>query len=258
MHGVSFKYIALASCTGLLAHVLTPKDDMGFQFPETVGMTAILVTLWHVCLVNGAAAVLFNMRMGMGILGKDASTGAIPIWSFVLWPGFHLPTRFFTKISKLCDKQKGVTVADEVEPGWWVGGRYGVELGRRWAGTIDLTCEFPESCSATTDKYLLVRCWDGVPPTPEQLERAATFGVAARAHGDVMVHCAHGRGRSTTTMCACLVKAGLHPTWEAAFEAVRNKRKVCKLNRMMRNALTEWQNIYVAKQQPCDEEPKQK
>ena len=29
---------------------------------------------------------------------------------------------------------------------------------------------------------------------------------------------AHGRGRSTTVMCACLVKADLYPTWEAAFE----------------------------------------
>merc|ERR1711957_740274 len=63
--------------------------------------------------------------------------------------------------------------------------------------------------------------------------------------GDGLVHCAHGRGRSTTVMCACLVKFGLYPNWEAALEAIKKRRRVAKLNRAMRAALTAWQAKYV-------------
>ena len=55
-----------------------------------------------------------------------------------------------------------------------------------------------------------------------------------------MVHCAHGRGRSTCVMVACLVRAGVHATWRDAFEAVRTERKGVKLNGKMRRALDEW------------------
>mmetsp|Transcript_71177 Transcript_71177/g.128169 ORF Transcript_71177/g.128169 Transcript_71177/m.128169 type:complete len:185 (+) Transcript_71177:111-665(+) len=182
----------------------------------------------------------------MSLLGKNAVTGRVPMWSYIVFFGFHWPTFLYTKIQRMRDRRMGVNAADEVEPGWWVGGRYSNELGRKWAGTIDLTCEFQEIC--TQDRYLLMRCWDGVPPTPEQLETAANFAVSARTGGgDVLVHCAHGRGRSTTTMCACLVKAGVYPTWEAAFDGVKQRRSCVKLNKSMRLALTQWQAKYNTK-----------
>lgn len=47
-------------------------------------------------------------------------------------------------------------------------------------------------------------------------------------------------------MCAALVKAGLFATWEEAFEkGIKPGRSVCKLNKRMKAALTEWQRIYV-------------
>lgn len=53
------------------------------------------------------------------------------------YPGFHCPTLVYTKIQHARDQKSGVAPADEVDPGWWVGGRYSHELGRRWAGTIE-------------------------------------------------------------------------------------------------------------------------
>lgn len=206
------------------------------------------LVLWHVALVNGMMFILFNVRAGMSILGKDPETGQIPIWSYILFPGFFIPTWLYTRLAHGGDEKAGVQVANEVHSGWWIGGRYADQLGRKWAGTIDLTCEFPEGCAESTERYHLLPCWDGVPPPPELLDRAAGFGVAARAHGDVMVHCAHGRGRSTCVMCACLVKAGAFPTWEAAFEACRKQRSIVKLNKSMRAALDAWQAEYVAKE----------
>jgi len=204
--------------------------------------------LCHVALVNGMIWILFNLRMGMTILSKDPKTGQIPLISYLLFPGFFLPCYLYTAISKMQDKKKGIAAANEILPGWWIGGRHCDELERKWSGTIDMTCEFPESCADTTERYLLLPCWDGVPPTPDLLERAANFAVEARANGDVMVHCAHGRGRSTCVMCACLVRAGAFPTWQAALEACKEKRSCVKLNRSMRAALDAWQADYVEKQ----------
>ena len=96
-----------------------------------------------------------------------------------------------------------------------------------------------------TGEYLLLPCWDGVPPTPAQIEQAAQLAAQGSRDGDVMVHCAHGRGRSTCVMVACLVAAGLFADWEAAFAACKAKRKVVSLNKKMRRALTEWQERYV-------------
>jgi hypothetical protein len=126
------------------------------------------------------------------------------------------------------------------------GGKYGSELGKQWGGILDLTCEFPEGCRAQTKHYKCIPCWDGTPPSAEMIEEAARFCVEAREDGDVLVHCAHGRGRSTTCMVAALTKARLYPDWQRAFEACKRRRPVVALNRAMRHALTEWERISAA------------
>jgi len=57
----------------------------------------------------------------------------------------------------------------------------------------------------------------------------------------ILIHCAHGRGRSTTALCAALVKAGYHRTWQDAYAFISTKRPCVKLNAKMRAALESWQ-----------------
>lgn len=247
VQGVHMKYTALSTISYGLLFCLAPTGESAAETVEGLHLW-LLSSLAYVSAINGLIAILFRMEEGMAIIGKDEVTGEVPAWSYALFAGFHFPTWLYTKIQRISDKAKGIAVADEVAPGWWIGGRYGHELGRTWAGIIDLTCEFPESCKGRSlDSYLLLRCWDGVPPTADQLEQAATFAVRQKSHGDVLVHCAHGRGRSTTVMCACLVKAGLFKTWEEAFHAVKARRTVVKLNRRMRAALSCWQETHGAR-----------
>lgn len=262
VHGVYLKYVGLSAVSyagysmlvsgsgaGGTGRSLSSSDSMPlwkFGAAAVLGYSAVL---------NGAIAVMFKMERGMSLVGKDPKTGQIPRWSYVLFFPFHVPTIIYTHLHTRMGtmKVKGtdgkttrepVPVASEVQPGWWVGGCYGNELNKEWGGVVDLTVEFPERMK--TKSYLLVATWDGVPATPAQLENAATFAVEARKQGDVMVHCAHGRGRSTTVMCACLVKAGLFPTWQEAFEkGIKPGRSVCKLNGLMKKALTAWQEQYV-------------
>lgn len=257
VHGVYLKYVVLsglsyvgyrsvlngADITLETARILASDgNSVGTDLSSFhLGAAAIL---GYSTLLNGMIAILFKLRWGMALIGKDPVTGHIPLWSYVLLSPFHVPTWIYTTISHMRDHV--VPVATEVQDGWWVGGRYGHELDRDWGGIIDLTVEFPELCIDRTQDYLSIPAWDGVPATPAKLEEAAVFAVEARKKGDVLVHCAHGRGRSTTIMVACLVKAGLYETWQEAFEkGIKPQRTVCKLNAMMRENLAAWQLEYV-------------
>jgi hypothetical protein len=279
VHGVYLKYVGLSalSYTGYCMLTSSSSDVGGdgvssSTLPSDSSMTTALLraVLGYSTLVNGMIAVLFKTERGMSIIGKDRQKGTIPLWSYVLFFPFHLPTILYTHVhtrSSIYKTHKGddgddykagkaaadkavyekVPVASEVQPGWWVGGCYAHELNKdSWGGVIDLTVEFPESCRQITTHYLSAPTWDGVPLSPPDLESAATFAVNARKDGHVLVHCAHGRGRSTTVMCACLVKAGLYDNWQDAFEqGIKPYRPVCKLNKRMKENLSAWQAQYV-------------
>lgn len=249
-------YSAKSMLSVLTLHGGSMGDSLGGSTVSLWRAVPSLV-LGYSVLVNGVIALLFKMEFGMGIIGKNRKTGKIPNWSYFVFFPFHLPTQLYTalhlrKDKKLVEKNGVVVhkcpVATEVQPGWWVGGCHGHELDKEWAGVIDLTVEFPETTIKRTRAYLSMPTWDGVPATPEQLEEAANFAVRAKedGNGDILVHCAHGRGRSTTVMCACLVKAGLFETWKEAFEkGIQPQRSVCKLNRRMKQNLAAWQERFI-------------
>eukprot|EP00429_Kryptoperidinium_foliaceum_P008402 CAMPEP_0176014368 /NCGR_PEP_ID=MMETSP0120_2-20121206/6787_1 /TAXON_ID=160619 /ORGANISM="Kryptoperidinium foliaceum, Strain CCMP 1326" /LENGTH=252 /DNA_ID=CAMNT_0017347307 /DNA_START=116 /DNA_END=870 /DNA_ORIENTATION=- len=241
VHGVYLKYVGLSALSYAgYSFLSTDPSSLGsgrtlLAEDEEASRSLVkmlpVVAMGYSTILNGAIAVLFKMEWGMGLIGKNKTTGQIPRWSYIVFFPFHLPTMLYTKIhskisrTKVEDpssgekKYKRVPPATEVQPGWWVGGYNADELGpKEWGGIVDLTVEFPESCRNRTKHYLSAPTWDGVPLSPADLESAAIFAVEARKDGDVLVHCAHGRGRSTTVMCACLVKAGLFSDWEEAFE----------------------------------------
>jgi protein-tyrosine phosphatase len=278
VHGVYLKYVGLSALSYAGYHMLSSSGDnisvsdhqdtfSTTTIPKTWTSTISIMVLGYSTFINGMIAVLFKTERGMSIIGKNLTTGQIPIWSYVIFFPFHIPTLLYTHVhtrlgiynSKSNNNDKDtdnnnqkktsyyiVPVATEIQPGWWVGGCYGHELGKEWGGVIDLTVEFIESCRNHTKHYLSAPTWDGVPLSPEDLEVAASFAIEARKDGDVLVHCAHGRGRSTTVMCACLVKAGLFDNWKEAFEkGIKPYRSVCKLNQRMRENLAAWQDQYV-------------
>ena len=320
VHGVYLKYVGLSALSYCGYSWLNANNDTSTllsasssnmdsrsavdgSLPSSSTAVDILTTivpslvLGYSTLVNGTIAVLFKAERGMSIIGKNRATGTIPMWSYIIFFPFHIPTMLYTKIHtntfymKQPDKQVRdtkdespssssnrnstakvkVPVATEVQPGWWVGGCYGHKLNKDWAGVIDLTVEFPEKCYERSLFYLSLPTWDGVPCTPEQLEYATNFALNAKSKkeeqlqqssdgnnkvvGDILVHCAHGRGRSTTVMCACLVKAGLFKHWEEAFEVgIKPYRPVCKLNRRMRQNLQAWQEQYIDKKNAADDD----
>ena len=231
VHGVAYKYVAIAAAASYGAYLSQPHSY------ARLGLGLIGAT-------NSVIVVLFVADRGTQLLGKDAVTGKAPWYRALPWAGFLLPTWLYTYVHTLVGR---VDTATEVAPGWWLGGRYADRApGRpeRWAGVLDLTVELPERCLDLCDDYLLVRCWDGAPPHLQDLERAAAFCATARRRGPVLVHCAHGRGRSTTAMCAALVRAGVDRDWRGAFERCRRARPCVRLNTRMRAALEAWAEEY--------------
>lgn len=281
VHGVYLKYVGISALSYGGYTCLVDNADATPQFFGTTSIWnlfsydfnrgetnsvlrfGIASMLKYSSIVNGAIACLFKMERGMSILGKNEKTGQIPLLSYVVFFPFHLPSILYTHIHTRngtyahIDKdgkvsRERVPVATEVQDGWWIGGSYSHELSKNWGGVVDLTSEFPETCIEHTKAYLLCSSWDGVPPHPDKIDEAANFAVQARVNGDVLIHCAHGRGRSTTVMCAALVKAGLFENWEEALEkGIRPMRQVCKLNSRMKENLTEWQTKYINTDQAC-------
>jgi len=235
VHGVSAKYLLLSTVSAAGA-AYARRDDRG---------RIVAVAFAYSALVNVLFYLLFRARMGTRILGKSSTTGIVPLWSFLVWWPFHAPTRAYSWMHARFSQARGIPVASEIAERIWIGGAYGHELMRPWAAVVDLTAEFsePSGCAA----YLNLPCWDGQPPSPAEIERGAAFAAKAAKRGDVHVHCAHGRGRSTTLAVAALVRTGRFKNWEDAFEAAREKRPCVRLNRMMREALSAWQHEFVDK-----------
>jgi protein-tyrosine phosphatase len=73
---------------------------------------------------------------------------------------------------------------------------------------------------------------------PAEVQRGVDFALKQRRLGrSVLVHCAHGHGRSLEVLLACLVAAQLYKTYQEALTAVQAVRPKCKLNKMQRQHL---------------------
>ncbi len=184
VHGVYLKYVGLSAVSyagysyltasgeiadlliasggfrNLLASATTSSTNgslLSFTLSPQIMKLGAAAILRYSSILNGLIAFLFKLEKGMGMIGKDPRTGQIPLWSYVLYFPFHLPSILYTRIHANNDRKKKVVVpvASEVQPGWWVGGTYSNELNKEWGGVIDLTVEFPERCFDKSKSYLL-------------------------------------------------------------------------------------------------------
>ncbi|MEN9784919.1 MAG: hypothetical protein RLZZ299_183 [Pseudomonadota bacterium] len=119
----------------------------------------------------------------------------------------------------------------EVHPGWWVG-------GWPWAGapelaTLDVTAELP--AHGPFLRYACVPMLDGAPMTDDAYDAAVRQLVAWRAEGHpVLVHCAHGHGRSVAVLVGALVAAGVETDWEQAHARILAVRPRARMTRLQR------------------------
>lgn len=95
---------------------------------------------------------------------------------------------------------------------------------------IDVTAELPALAQGLA--YHCLPVWDTTAPSCDQIAGAASWALEQRAQGRaVLVHCAHGHGRSCVVLVALLVAAGLAADEHEAYGVVKASRRFARLNR---------------------------
>lgn len=107
------------------------------------------------------------------------------------------------------------------------------------ASVLDVTCELP--LQVQPPAYLSIPVWDTHCPTPAQLDVAVLWAERQVAAGrTVLVHCAHGHGRSAAVLAAILIARGVAETPEEAEALMRAQRPNVKLNARQRRGVELW------------------
>lgn len=142
-----------------------------------------------------------------------------------------------------------------------------------WDAVLDITNELPRLSSS--QNYHCIPTWDGwdhplkrlnfialvrTAPTVQQLDEACDYiGSLVKKKNEnahILIHCAHGKGRSVTVTTAVLVGLGIEPDWRSAYSRVilsrflfvyqhhhqvRAHRRQAHLNRVMQQRLEDWE-----------------
>ena len=167
-----------------------------------------------------------------GLLGKRPD-GHFPLWSFALFGPWHLVTRLIAHAIRRSGEDHHIS---EVTPGLLVGGwPHRADQFDAWPAVLDLTAELPRRGSQT---YRCIPIWDHTEPSIDQLNDALEW-IAAQ-DGPVLIHCAHGRGRSATVAVAALVARGAVSTWTEALTLLVEARPTTRLTREQRRVLERW------------------
>ena len=120
------------------------------------------------------------------------------------------------------------------------------------SAVIDVTAELPRI--ASSEQYLNLLTWDTHGPTPSQIETAVRWIAEKRRRSrKVLVHCAHGHGRSVTVLAAALLAereaveeeeakscSSASNSIDSVVAHIQKFRPRAKLNSRQREALEGW------------------
>uniref|UniRef100_A0A7S2TG31 Tyrosine specific protein phosphatases domain-containing protein n=1 Tax=Lotharella oceanica TaxID=641309 RepID=A0A7S2TG31_9EUKA len=202
------------------------------------------------CAVSGLAISLAstNSLNHVELLGKQPS-GKIYWWSYGLFLPFHVlyRLRLHTRRAIISEPLS----CGDASSQWHIGGwpHKDSALPPSVQAVVDCTCELPRTYDVGPNHqvkdYLCIPLWDSSGPTPGQMEAAAKW-AALQHHQNrsVLVHCAHGHGRSAAVLSAALVRAGKASSCMDAFRQIQAFRPKAKLNGAQRASLLGWARVF--------------
>jgi hypothetical protein len=125
--------------------------------------------------------------------------------------------------------------------GWPANERLLPPRGKSGIAICDVTCELPRR-AMSADMYCMVPCWDSHAPSPNAIDTAVHW-VLGRLEEEysVLIHCAHGHGRSAVVTGGVLRALGLAATVVDAGEIMKKARPLVKMNSRQLEALADWE-----------------
>jgi hypothetical protein len=203
---------------------------------------ALNALLWHISSVGFAVAVASLPSLDKkttGFLGKR-NDGTIDLARLILFAPYHLGLRAKLAIQrKLGNEPTWNAVAMDLFIGGWPNEASSSPPVSGLA-VLDVTCELPLQLEPSA--YLAVPVWDTRAPSPEQIEMGVRWALHQQMNKGhrVLIHCAHGHGRSGCMMAALLIAKGLAGTVLEAEAIMKKARPRVRLNARQRRAVETW------------------
>lgn len=184
------------------------------------------LTLWSLAVFALAFVGSITTTM-VNLPGKNASDGSLSWYRVVLFAPYYVAVAALMIVSQALGVMSSHKSYTEVHQGIFVGDYFSsFKSGKRWRSIVDITNELPRL--GDSKEYLNIPSWDGCPPTIQSIQAVCKFVQSCQK--PVLIHCAHGKGRSVTVTAAVLVYLGLVKSVD---EAVT---KVC-LPYLLRNTI---------------------
>ncbi|KAI3436780.1 hypothetical protein D9Q98_006191 [Chlorella vulgaris] len=171
--------------------------------------TPVTVLLAHISgsgLLVAAAATDALAVHTTGLLGKRSDGTIDPVRFALLWP-YHFSLRAKLALQR---KYSSEPSFNQVTPDYFIGAWPSEQklVPTVQPAVLDVTCELP--LQLVPPAYLNLSVWDTHAPSVPQIEQGVQWALQQRSAGrPVLVHCAHGHGRSATVLGAILVAEGI-------------------------------------------------
>lgn len=225
--------------SGVVAGIASLPALAAFIFKKSIPLPGLFL-LWHVAGTGFVVSIATSTAFASSstwILGKRKDGTIAPAAALLFWP-YHVGLRTKLFIQRRVSTEPAY---NKITPIYYLGGWPSEEAltPSVHPAILDVTCELP--LQAKPPAYKMIPVWDTHSPTPDQIDSGVEWALEQERRGvPVLIHCAHGHGRSATMLCAILLSKGEASTIAEAEAILKRERPRVRLNSRQRQSLIAW------------------